>query len=343
MKINTTLLLLLLGPAALAQKESSVYIKLVNAPDLNIEKRRFFDQENNYSIVDKTDSQLSFQFNKGKTLPEGENFNVKKIGNDSYLLKIKSAQPEMVYLNYKPIYIVPGDSVQITFKELVRTFDTRQDTIIAEGEHKCNYEFSYSLKSKKIEGSYPKMTSARYQGNFLSFYTDLKKYYADYNLYYGSIASLKLCDPNLIAYLQRKNQETYLFNLIRYESDFRAQKKVADAEMVGGVLEEAFNNSKFVAADSLLSFGMENLFKRYFKRLTDVKYNELASKDDYLSFKSFIKAYPNPFVKEYFIYFLIANYSDTIKNYDPEAVAVFEKDISNVQILNGLKKLNLSK
>ncbi|MCZ4224448.1 hypothetical protein [Pedobacter rhodius] len=335
------LLLLLLGQAAIAQQESRVYIKLANSPDLNIEKRRFFDQEGNYSIADKTDSQLSFQFNKGKTLPEGEDFNVKKVGNDSYLLKIKSAQPEMVYLNYKPIYIVPGDSVKITFKELLRTFDTRQDTIIAEGKLKCNYEFSYFLKSKKLEGSYPKVTSAKYQGKILSFCTDLKKYYADYDLYYSSVAGLKLCDPNLIAYLHRKNQETYLFNLIRYESDFKAQKKLADAKAVGDILEESFNKTKFVAADSLLSFGMENLFKRYFKRLTGLRYNELASKDDYFAFKSFIQAYPNPFVKEYFIYFLVANYSDTIKNYDPEAVAALKKDISNAQILNGLKKLNL--
>lgn len=340
MKINTIFLFICLGLGAHAQMHSTININFVSTQVLNIEKRRFFEQEKNYSLEDQTPDQFFRQLHRGNTLPTTENFNVKKIDENNYRLTLVTKLPEMVYINYQPVYITPGDSVNLKFNELLRSPETRKDTIIAEGKYQCNYEFSNFLKSENLDRSLPIISIQKYRNNMLLFCADLKTFYTKYNLYYQSVYLPKACNPDLIDYIQRKKNGRLILDLIAYENDLRSENRISDAKVLGNAIEENFSKLKIVEADSI-SFEMEILFKFYFKRLTNVKYHHLAAKEDFMACKNFIRDYQNLFIRQYFIYFFITNYSDKIGKYDPETFVNFKKDITIPQMLNQLKELNL--
>ena len=94
-----------------AQKTASIAITLKNSKDINVEQLVFFEQPSSYSLERPSDDELRIQFNKGLNLPRSAFFSVSKIDDYHYLLKYRSDKPEMVYINYRPIYITPGDSV----------------------------------------------------------------------------------------------------------------------------------------------------------------------------------------------------------------------------------------
>ncbi|MFC3560532.1 hypothetical protein [Pedobacter jamesrossensis] len=298
-----------------------------------MEKRRFFNQLDYEKIGSLSSSKLAFQLDRGNTLPVSPDFNVKKIDDKNYILTIRNERPEIVFLNYKPIYIEPGDKVKVNYTVILRTFDQLIDTITATGGNKGNYEFAKYNISISSKVKYPELTTNAYKDMTGSFYKDLKHYYQVANNIYDTDPRFKTCSKDLIEYLKRQNSATFLFNLIFFENKLIQEGNRPGAKLLGDSLEYAFNKTIFKPSDTLLNFTMENVFKKYFERVATNKYGDLAIEKNYRLFYGYINNFPDKFIRDYFIMLLVANYRKEVNRYSPELIPNLDKEIANQRVL----------
>ncbi|KIA96911.1 hypothetical protein OC25_00415 [Pedobacter kyungheensis] len=320
------------------QQLSTIHVILQNADKLNIEKRRFFNQPDYEKTGTPSNSQLAFQLNRGYNLPNFANFKAQKIDEKNYIISIRSDQPEMIYLNYQPVYVEPGDNATVTYSVILKTFDQLIDTVIAEGSKKGNYEFAKYITKASTKIKFPDITANQYKDKVALFYHDLKDYYHTLNAVYDHDPRFKTCSKELIDYLKRRNLEAFFFSLIFSEKKLKAESNMPGVKLLGDSLEKDFRKAQFKASDTLLNFTMENLFKKYFERTVTDKFGNLAHEDNYRAFYDYVKNFENKFVREYFLMLLIANYADKVKKYNPELITNIKNEIANVQILNALRK-----
>jgi hypothetical protein len=245
----------------------------------------------------------------------------------------------MVYLNYKPIYIEPGDNVKVTYTVLLKTFDQLIDTITATGDKKGNYEFAKYDTHLDSKVKYPNINSGVYKDKISSFYKDLRNYYRISNSVYDTDPRFKTCSKNLIDYLKRKNSETFLFNLIFFEDKLPKESNPVAAKLLGDSLEFNFNKTKFIASDTLLNFTMENLIKKYFERMSGDKFANLATENNYRQFFNYINNLPDRFVRDYFLMLLIGNYRKEVDLYSPQLISNLDKEIVSRPVLENTKKI----
>ena len=319
------------------QNTASVAITLENTKSINIERNNFFEQAHNYSLVRLPDDELSIQFNKGYELPKLLNLNVSKIDDYHYLLRCRSDKPEMVYINYKPIYITPGDSVQLTYKMTGQEMNTIQDSIIAYGKNNCDYTFSNYTFNRALLKYRPDIKSAVYKLNSELYFKDLARFYQLNDTFFNSLFTKKGCAKPLVEYLGRKRRVDLLFDLFYYEEQLQYNNNT-QLNRFSDLIDTAFAKSNFKPADTSYSFVMENVFKGYFKYLVNVKFNRLKSKNDYDNLYSYVKNYPKPFVRDYFLYFLAMNYDKNPLNINAAEVDKLLEESNNLNIKNAIKQ-----
>lgn len=85
---------------------------------------------------------------------------------------------------------------------------------------------------------------------------------------------------------------------------------------------------------------MENAFKAYFKRTITKKFNTLNTASNFENMLSFVKQFPNDFIRDYFIYFLGTEYAALISNYTS---ADLDKLLKNNPYIGRVKKEVLSR
>lgn len=319
-----------------AQKTSSIAITLKNITDINVEQLSFFEQPRSYNLERPSDDELRILLKRGYNLPRSAFFNVSKIDDHHYLLKYRSDKPEMVYLNYRPIYITPGDSVQLTYKMMGPNWNSDQDSLIAHGKNSSNYMFSNYLFNRALLKHKPEAKNVKYDQNVKLFYDDLVKFNQIKDDFFQPLFTKKACAKPLIDYLSRKRRIDFLFDLYYYEQEFQDNKHPQLAKF-GSLIDSAFANTKFNPADTSLSFVMENVFRGYFKRLVNVKFNHLTSRKDYDHLYSDIKNYPNPFIREYFLYFFAMNYYKDPQNANAAEVDALVEQSKNANIRKAFK------
>ncbi len=310
-----TLILFYNYTQAKAQTGARVEITLENTTYINVEKRMFFEQPTPSSLHRPTDDLLSIQLNKGQNLPNSERLNVEKIDDYHYVLNSLSEKPEIVYFNYRLLYISPGDDIKLTFKASTQPMDPIFDEIIASGINSGNYNYTNFLNRKKLlDDYYPSFESQKYKANRTLFFQDLNKFYKFQSEYFDSLFTSMNCSRELIEYLQREYNYGLYFDLFLFETQLLNQQS-PQLPAFSVLIEDSFRKIKFVSADTAQNFIMENLFKAYFKHLITVKFKQPNTKLQFDKLLNYIQEYPDLLVQEYLTYFLIANYHSTLDKY----------------------------
>ncbi|RWY55460.1 hypothetical protein [Mucilaginibacter gilvus] len=306
MKILSVISLLFVTMAASkGQTPANVYITLDNSRQMNIGRYSFFNKEVHYSLY-KTD-------------------------DTHYVLQYTATRPGLIFLNNKPIYVTPGDSIALTYKMFFQTRDVMSDTLMAAGKNSANYMFANLIATRALDNYFPDFKEARYKNNVVLFYNQLCKDEETYNTYFDKLLNARGCNPVLIAYLKRAKRNQLLFNLIYFENEMdethnpglAAFSKLVDNTMAG---------TKFLPGDADLSFIQENLFRKYLTRLVNIKFYHLNTKKDYAGLLGYIDGYPDTYVREYFIYNLLKDYKNKLNLVDNETLTNRVQTFSNQDI-----------
>lgn len=336
--ITTCLALLSLN--IFAQKASVISVTLKNSPKLNIEKHHFFGRPINSSEEEMSQEEFIAVMKAGEVRDENSKFFVKQVDNSHYTITQYLKTPEVIYLNYRPIYVTPGDTVKLTHIIISPDSDTFKDEIIASGKNKGNYEFSNFTASKEFDKGYPLIASNKYKGNVAGFHADIWKYYAKYSQRMDSLLNKLSCSPELIEYVKRKKKEQLLINLTIYEDQLLKDKN-PQIKLYGKLLDDAFLSHNFVPSDTLNGMTMENVFKRYLSRLVRIKHNNLLNKADFNALLSEISALKQPIAKDYMLYFLMLNYNSSMKKYAPLELNGYIDEIEDQRVQAQLEKFRI--
>lgn len=238
---------------------------------------------------------------------------VEKVDMDNFKLIFYGKKPKSYFLNYREILISPGDSIDITFRNLNSDPSEHEDVLIASGSNKGNYIFSNYINSRMPENYYPDYKQEKYLNNIGLLCNTLK---SNFDKYHKGVAdTLKKYDTNkeFSAYILRTSNLKYLTALYYLNDNLKNYPKQRN-ELIK-VIDSNFLNTNFVKSDTTYSYFMEVAFNNYFTKIVIPKFNNLVTETDYQSLINFIVSFPNNFIKEYFVYFLATDYRLAITKY----------------------------
>jgi hypothetical protein len=316
MKILSVISLLLIATAAVkGQTPAKVYVTLDNSKQMHLERYSFFNKQVNYT-VHKTD-------------------------DTHYILQYTAPIPGLIFLNYKPIYVTPGDSIALTYKMFFQTRDLMSDTLMASGKNSANYMFANLIATHALDKYFPDFKEARYKNDVVFFYNQLCDEEKISNSYFDKLLNARGCSPALIAYLKRARRVQLLFNLVYFENEMSETRNMGLAAF-SKLVDNAMAGTKFAPGDADLSFIQENLFRKYLARLINIRFNQLNTKKDYVALLSYIDAYPDSYVREYFIYNLLKDYKNKLNLVDREALTDRVQTFTNQDIKSEINDPKLS-
>ncbi|MFA6083329.1 hypothetical protein [Mucilaginibacter sp.] len=311
MRFFLILVLLYLPFSICAQNRATIDITLQNTKRIKVERRSIFEKPVNYNLT--------------------------KIDEEHYSLNYFDNKPGVIYINGRPILVTPGDDVKLMYKLIVWDDESFKDTITATGNNAKNYTFSNFVTVRKIDGEvYLDFKNVKYQNNSLAFYADLAKFHAFRLKYYNFYLHKYSYDKSFIDYIARATNFEFLSNAIYFESELATYNKKqfpAFSEKVS----TAFLNTNFIPADTSYTYRMEETFSAFFYNLTHIKFNPIDSEKNFDNLLNYIVKYPNPFVREYFFYFLITKYNKVWAKYRPKDIIPVIQNIKNPAIKNALK------
>jgi len=68
--------------------------------------------------------------------------------------------------------------------------------------------------------------------------------------------------------------------------------------------------------------------------LVHITFKHVNAKSEFDALYSYIKAYENPFIREYFIYFLMVDNKNLIEKFKPQDIQELTRNITNKNIIN---------
>lgn len=241
-------------------------------------------------------------------------FDVKKNGDGNYTVNYFGKQPKLLFLNTHAIYVSPGDSVQLTYKTLNADPYNYLDTIMASGTNVGNYVFSNFNYRKPREFYGNAADTERYENDHTLLYSELKKKYESYDKEVNEKLVAAGTNPNLTAYFQRQSKLLFIFDMLGYEEKYTPIHP-AKAAYFQNIADSLFQATNFIPADTVYTYTMEQLFKKYIGRAIKSKFNSLKTKTDFDQLMAYLRSYPSDFVKQYFVYFLATDYNYLISKY----------------------------
>jgi len=268
------------------------------------------------------------------------NFELSKVDDSHYILNYLWSKPGILYLNSHPVFITPGDSIQLLHKVILKTSNVYRDTIIAKGNNSGNYTFSNFVDKRLPGGHFPELSDNRYKGDINLLYNDLKAYFSFRTRQYEALFAKGNYSKELVDFIKRKKRLDFLSVLVNFEGDILKQYPNQIANFSQKV-ESEFLNTVFIPSDTSYTRRMEEIFKNYLYRLVYFKGNGIKTEKDFSSTINRIQAYPNPFVREYLLCFLVIDYNEIWKKYENENSRSLVKHIKNPVISNEMKKYNL--
>ncbi|MFI5136392.1 MAG: hypothetical protein ACHQIM_01105 [Sphingobacteriales bacterium] len=314
MKLFFLSLILFFPFCVFAQSTATVDITFQNAKIIKIERRPFF------------------KFKKP------DNFKITILDKTHYLLNYLDTKPGVVFINERPVLITPGDDVKLTYKLIVWDYEDFKDTISATGNNAKNYTYSnFATGTRLIKGDiFPDLRIVKYQTNSLALYADLVKAYAFRDAWYDSFLKKYGYDKSFADYIKRTNNIEFLVNAVALETELATNYKKQLPPFAEKV-HAAFQNTDFIPADTNYTYRMEETFYTFFWHLAHEEFYPLDSRKNFDSLLNFVIKYPNPFVKEYFLFFFIIDYNKIWREFRPESLVKVIKSIKNPAIKEALK------
>lgn len=227
----------------------------------------------------------------------------------------------------------PGDDVKLTYKVIVWNDREFQDTVYAKGNNAINYTFSNFFTPRLIKGDrFPDLRTVKYQNDPVALYNDLVGAYEFRNTYYNSFLKKYHYNNTMSAYITRANHIQFLLNALQLEKEV-AKKYNKHWPKFHDMVCKAFMATKFVPEDTDYSDRMEQTIYSFFMNLAQIEYKNIETKQSFDYLLDFIVKYPDSFVKEYFLFFLITEYNRSWKKFRPENMLAEIKNIKNPKII----------
>nr|WP_162988727.1 hypothetical protein [Pedobacter schmidteae] len=104
-------------------------------------------------------------------------------------------------------------------------------------------------------------------------------------------------------------------------------------------MKHEFQNTVFVPSDTSYTRRMEEIFKNYLYRLVYYKGSGLQTNKDFSNTLQHIQAYPDIFVREYLLCFLVTDHNEIWNRRKTPASIALIQQIKNPLLKNGLKKI----
>lgn len=272
------------------------------------------------------------------------NYEVKKIDSKNHLLIYRGYRPKILYLNENPIYILPGDQVQLNFHRISEPGRER-DTVTATGDHALNYIYGsiMLLNSKEriaaIGISYPQSIDPKYSIASASLYDDLDRYDSLSWKYVDSVLSARNYNKNIIRQAELDLYAMRMFSNLFIEDSLMKRNSIQSKDFAEK-LEVHFASKNINPVDTTYSPNIEGAISLYFSHLEEIKFKGVKDDEQLSAIISYIRNYPNRFVMEYLLYFLMENYKPRIKGNDLVQINLDLEKISNPFILDALKNGN---
>ncbi len=291
--------------------------------------------------IDRKDSAPLFIIKDRSMLPRPLNYEVRKHNEQNYSIIYRGDKPKILYLNERPIYITPGDRVRLEYRRISEPGRER-DTIIATGDHAENYTYSYltmfnTKERKEKSGVYiPKFSNSKYKEAKHSFYDDLRQYHAVDRKYIDSVLSSRGYNSHII---RQAELDAYAMEIFGNRGDEKELLKTNKTQLAdfSRKLELHFASRNIRPNDTTYSPNIENAIALYFGHLEEIKFAGVETDQQLLDMVLYIKTYPNHFVREYLLYFLMQNYEPRLKEkYLAEIKPELDK-IENPVIIAALK------
>lgn len=277
----------------------------------------------------------------GAILPRPVNYELKKIDGQNYSLVYRGNKPKVLYLNERPIYITPGDKVQLRI-DYISEPGMERDTIIANGDNAANYIYSYltlfdsKQRRQAIHMEYPNFADSKYSKATISLFDDVTTYTTLSWKYVNSVLSDRKYNSNIIQQAEQDLYTTRIFGDRYLEEKLVAVNKIQSQDFTKK-FEQHFTSRNISPLDTTYSLNIEGAMASYFGHLKEVKFGGVKNNQQLSTLISYIKNYPNNFVREYFLFFLMQNYqSRLIGDYAVQIKSEIDK-IENPVILAALK------
>lgn len=343
MKLRIILSILIFPFYVLAQKTAKVEITFENSKYRVIEKPLFFKFNKQF---DPTKSELEFlteyvRDKSGELTQNSDRFTLEKINNAHYVINYVYDKPSMVYINQRPVLITPGDDVKLTYRVMVWNDQEFKDTVLAVGNNAINYTFSNFFTPRLIKGDrFPDLRTVKYQNDPVALYKDLISAYTFRKQYYNSFLQKYHYNKEMFAYLTRANHIQFLLQGLQLEKEIAKGYK-NHWPVFRDMLHKAFVTTKFDPKDTDYSDRMEQTIYAFFTNVAQLQYKNVLSKQSFDSIYEFIAKYPDSFVKEYFLFFLVSEYNGSWKKFRTKSMLSAIKNVKNPEILKAIARYTI--
>lgn len=279
-------------------------------------------------------------------VPRVPNYEVKKLDGHHYSIVYKGDRPKILYLSENPIYITPGDRVKLNILRISEPGRER-DTLIATGDNIENYTYSHLIlfaskeRRDAIGMDYPNPANTKYSKANFSFYDDLDEYHARSNKYNDSLLSSRNYNSNIIRQEELDSYARRMFGSSFHEDNLLKTNKIQSKDFAWKV-ERDFMSKNISPEDTLYSPNIEGAISLYFGHLKNIKFSGIKTDQQLSELITYIKSYPNHFVREYLLYFLMQNYEPRLTG---NHLAEIKPELDKIQnpvivtsLKNGIKK-----
>lgn len=272
---------------------AQIHIKYVNMPFLIVERYSFFKEDPLIKVEKKNDN--------------------------NFVLTYYGDKPRLYNINFRDVLISPGDTIELTHEKLELDQNSGRDTLIATGKNLANYLFSNKELYFIPKDYHPNYRDVKFKNNASGAFKVLKESRDRFEKEISAYLELIQCNKDLKDFLVRRNkmQLYYDFNNMMNISGNDISQKV----LVSHMRDSLFNSMTFVESDTAYNYHMEILFNNHFKFLIIDRFNSLRTEKDFDNMVTYIAQYPKPFIKDYFVYFLNADYNYAVSNYNNKVYA----------------------
>jgi hypothetical protein len=257
------------------------------------------------------------------------NYEVKKNG-DTYIITYRGFRPKVLYLNERPLYITPGDKVYIDYRYTANGMDT----LIAAGDNAHNYTFSSLLltyrsgeKEKKVSPFYPTLSDSKYADGTRSYYDDLALYRKVAGKYVDSVLAAESYNMDV-----RRQAELDNFVMNMFENSVTEDRMLRTGSLqlkdFSNKVELFFESRNISPRDTLLSPNIEGAISLYFDHLKNIKFEPAQTEQRFQDLFNYIRNYPNHFVREYLLYFLMRSEALPLKE---KSLVEIEQELAKIE------------
>jgi len=244
---------------------------------------------------------------------------VEKLEAGHFVLRLELSKPRMYNINFREVWVTPGDTVSLIFRVTDSNPDHHRDTLIAKGKNNANYIFSNKISDGMPRLYYP--DESQYRQKLPQLLTILTQNYRKYTKEVEAYSAALRIDTGLAAYLSRSINWQLFYNLDYLDQELGNYGD--NRNVLSHFRDSLFANTTFIRSDTAYSQKMESLFENQLKYViyNKYKFNGVPTQQQYTALIDYVVSYPDPFIKDYFVYFLNENYAYLTKEFNDKRLA----------------------